>query len=278
MQMIVCMKQVFDPEISPDRIRIDAAGTGVVLPADIPEVLNPYDEHALEAALRLKDCCGGTITVVSLGHNLTRKVVKKSLAMGADELVLAEDPLFKNIDTRATAHCLAAAIRKLGEFDLIFCGRQAAPWDSGQVGPGLAELLGIPCVTVCRRVEAAGEHLEVEKCLDDGFEVVEAAVPLLVTVSSEVGKPRYPTLRGIRMATRREPTVWTRAQLPLGGTDGPAAGPGQGRGHAGLESGPLPVPRLLRPQMEAHCEFIDSESPEEAGERLADRLRENKLL
>jgi len=269
MNIIVCVKQVFDPEISPDRIRIDTTGSGVVLPADIPEVINPYDEHALEAALRIKDSLEAKITVLSLGKNLTRKVVKKSLAMGADELVLAEDDAFGGVDTFTTAFYLAAAVRKLGGFDLILCGRQAAPWDSGQVGPGMAEFLSIPCVAVCRKVEAAGAGLRIEKCLDDGYEVVETALPVLATISSEVGKARYPTLRGIRMATGREPVIFTRAELE---TAEAAAG--------GREEGlrPLPPPNLIHPQLEAECEFIDSDSPEEAGALLADRLRAKKIL
>jgi electron transfer flavoprotein beta subunit len=270
MKIIVCVKQVIDPEISPEQIRIDKAGTGVVFDADIPEVINPYDEHALEAALRLKDAHGGEITVLSLGNNLSRKVVKKALAMGADELVLAEDPLFKGIDTRTTAFYLAAAIQKLGSYDLILCGRQAAPWDSGQVGLGVAELLGIPSISICRKVEMEGEGLRVEKCLDDGYEVVEAAVPLLATISNEIGKPRYPTLRGIRLATQKEPVIWKREDLALPTRSRAAE---QAHGPEGQ-----PGPRLIRPQLEANCEFIDIESPEEAGVRLADILREKKIL
>jgi electron transfer flavoprotein beta subunit len=266
MKMIVCVKQVFDPEIPADRIRIDSMAMGVVFEADVPKVLNPYDEHALEAALRIKDTCGGEITVLSLGSEFSHRVMKKALSMGADELVLVEDPQFNNIDTGATAFYLSAAIRTLGKSDLILCGRQAAPWDSGQVGLGIAEYLSLPCVNICSKIEIVGDFVRIEKCLEDGHEVVEAALPLLATVSNELGKPRYPTLRGIRRATQMEPIILARADLQ----------------EADLEfrraPSPQPRPRFVRPEIEAECEFIDTEMLEDAGVLLADTLRAKKIL
>jgi electron transfer flavoprotein beta subunit len=266
MKMIVCVKQVFDPEIPADWIKINSGGTGVIFETDVPKVRNPYDDYALEAALRIKDTSGGEITVLSLGTDFSRRVMKEALAMGADELVLVEDPLFTDIDTGATAFYLSAAIRTLGNSDLILCGRQAAPWDSGQVGLGIAEYLGIPCVNISSKIEMSGEILRIEKCLDDGHEVVEAALPLLVTVSNEIGKPRYPTLRGIRKATQMEPLVLGRANLQTADLELDGA------------PKPQPSPRLEQPKIEAECEFIDTEMPEEAGVLLADMLRAKKIL
>ena len=153
MNMIVCCKQVIDPEAPPASFKIDSASNQVVPPANVPPVINPFDENAVEAALKIKDQQGGKITVISMGNNLVRDVVKKPLSMGADELILLEDEAFEGGDSWSNAFALAAAIKKIGEFDLIFCGRQASDWDAGQVGSGIAELLGIPSVTLARKVD-----------------------------------------------------------------------------------------------------------------------------
>src|SRR3990170_4297380 len=152
MNMIVCVKQVPDPEAPPASFKVDSAANKVIPPPGVKPVLSPFDEQAVEAALRIKDAKGGKVTVVSLGNNLVRDVVKKPLAMGADELVLLEDAAFEDSDSWATAHALAMAIKKIGAFDLVFCGRQASDWDAGQVGSGIAEILGIPSVTIARKV------------------------------------------------------------------------------------------------------------------------------
>ena len=136
MNMIVCCKQVIDPEAPPASFKVDAASNTVIPPPGVPPVISPFDENAVEAALKIKDAQGGKITAISLGANLTRDVVKKPLSMGADELVLLEDEAFVNGDSWSTAYALAMAIKKIGEYDIIFCGRQAADWDSGQVGSG----------------------------------------------------------------------------------------------------------------------------------------------
>ena len=143
MNMIVCAKQVIDPEAPPASFKIDTANNRVIPPEGVPPVISPFDENAVEAALRIKDKQDSKITVLSLGNNLVRDVVKKPLSMGADELVLLEDEGFVGGDSWSTAYALAMAIKKIGEYDLIFCGRQAADWDSGQVGSGIAEFLGL---------------------------------------------------------------------------------------------------------------------------------------
>ena len=153
MNMIVCCKQVIDPEAPPASFKVDASSNTVVPPPGVPPVISPFDENAVEAALQIKDAQGGKITAISLGVNLTRDVVKKPLSMGADELVLLEDEAFVDGDSWSTAYALAMAIKKIGEYDIIFCGRQAADWDSGQVGSGIAEILGLPSVTLARKIE-----------------------------------------------------------------------------------------------------------------------------
>lgn len=266
MNIIVCVKQVPDPEAPPASFRIDPEAKRAVPPQGVSPVISPFDEQAVEAALRLKDKGGTKVTVLCKGTDLVSNVVKKPLAMGADELVLLQDPALEGGDSYSTAVALAAAIRKIGQFDLVLCGRQAADWDVGQVGSGLAELLKLPCVTLARKVEAQDGRIRVERVVTDGYEVVECPLPAVVTVSNELGEPRYPTLRGIMGAARKQPTVWTAKDI---GLDGSQAGKAVARAE---------VLKLFIPTKQSKCEIVSADTPQEAAAKLALRLREAKLL
>lgn len=267
MDMIVCCKQVIDPEAPPATFKVDTATNKVVPPQGVPPVISPFDEQAVEAALRIKDAAkGGKITAISLGVGLLRDVVKKPLSMGADELILLEDPAFAEGDSWSTAYALAMAIKKIGKFDLIFCGRQASDWDSGQVGSAIAEILGLPSVTIAKKVEVADGKVKVERVTADGYEVVEVTLPALITVSNELGAARYPTIKGIMAAKRKEPTVWKPADI---GVD-PAKIGASGRR--------TKLVKLFQPVREGKCEVITADTPEEAAVKLAQRLREVKAL
>jgi electron transfer flavoprotein beta subunit len=266
MNMIVCCKQVLDPEAPPASFKIDAGSNKVMPPADVPPVISPFDENAVEAALRIKDAKGGKITIVSMGNNLVRDVVKKPLSMGADELILLEDAAFEGGDSWTTAHALSTAIKKIGEYDLIFCGRQAADWDAGQVGAGIAEILGIPSVTLAKKVEVADGKAKVERVVTDGYQVVEVTLPALITVSNELGEARYATLKGIMAAAKKQPTIWKPADIGLDSAE---------IGEAGRKTKLL---KLFQPVRKGKCEFIEADTPAEAGTKLADKLREAKLI
>lgn len=266
LRMVVCCKQTLDPEASPTAFKIDASTNRMTLPPDIKPVIGQYDEFALEAALRLKNAVGGTISVLSLGNKLVRDVIKKSLAVGADELILLEDPAFEDSDSWSTAYALSLAIRKLDGFDVIFCGRQSSDLDSGQVGLGLAELLRLPVVTLARKVEAMDGGLRIEQVIPDGYEVVEVPTPAVVTVTSELGNLRYAVLKGIMAAAKKQPTVWTPADLGVDPAEIGAAGR------------KLDVQRMYQPVKEARCEIVEGESPAEAGANLAARLRQAKVI
>jgi electron transfer flavoprotein beta subunit len=266
MNMIVCCKQVLDPEAPPASFKIDAGSNKVVPPADVPPVISPFDENAVEAALRIKDAQGGKITIISMGNNLVRDVVKKPLSMGADELILLEDAAFEGGDSYTTANALSAAIKKIGEYDLIFCGRQAADWDAGQVGAGIAEILGIPSVTLAKKVEVADSKAKVERVVTDGYQVVEVTLPALITVSNELGEARYATLKGIMAAAKKQPTIWKPADIGLDPSE---------IGETGRKTKLL---KLFQPAREGKCEFIEADTPAEAGTKLADKLREAKLI
>jgi electron transfer flavoprotein beta subunit len=258
--IIVCVKQVIDPEAPPSSFKIDAANNRAEM-RGAPPVIDPYGEYAVEASLKIKEAAGGKITVLSLGVNLLREVVKKPLAMGADGLVLLEDEAYANADSYTTASALAAAIKKIGGYDLILCGREASDTNAGQTGAGIAEMLGIPCVTLARRIEAVDGKLRIERVTSTGYEVVETPLPAVVTVSNEVGEPRYPTIKGIMAAKKIGPVIWKSADT-------------------GMQAGGrrVKVSRLYQPVHEGKCEFADGETPEEAGANLAAKLREAKII
>lgn len=262
--MIVCCKQVPDPEAPPSAFKV--VNNTMTLPPEIKPVIGQYEEFALEAALRIKDAIGGKITALALGNNFVRDVIKKTLAVGADELILLEDPAFEGGDSWATANALAMAIKKIGKYDLIFCGRQSSDWDAGQVGLGIAEILGIPAVTLARKVEVVDGKAKVEQVIPDGYRVVEVILPALITVTSELGALRYAALKGIMAAAKKQPIIWKPADIGLD--------PSQ----VGARGRRSKLDKLFQPVKEAKCEIIQGETAAEAGANLAVRLRQAKLL
>ncbi len=266
MNMIVCIKQVIDPEAPPASFKIDPSSNKVVPPAGVSPVIDPYAEYAVEAALKIKDTKGGKITALSLGTNQLRDIVKKPLAMGADELILLEDEAFDEGDSWSTAYALAMAIKKIGEYDIVFCGREASDWNAGQVGSGIAEILGLPSITLVKKIDITDGKAKIERATDEGYEVIEASLPALLTVSHEIGEPRYPTIKGIMAAKKKEPTIWKPADIGVEASQIGAAGR-----HAKLL-------KLFQPVREGKCEIIEGESPEEAAVNLAVKLREVKVL
>lgn len=266
MKMIVCIKQVIDPEAPPASFDIDSATNKVVPHPAVWQVISPFDEHAIEAALRIKDAHGGTITAISLGVNLDRRVVKKPLAIGVDELILLEDEAFGAGDSWSTAYALAMAIKKIGDYDLIFCGRQSADWDAGQVGSGIAEILGLPSVTIAKNIDITDGKARVVRVTDAGYEDVEVTLPALITVSNEIGALRYATMAGIIGVKRKEVIIWKPADIGVEPFNIGAAGRR------------LKLVKLLKPVREGRCEIIEGETPEEAAVNLALRLKEGKIL
>jgi len=262
MNIIVCVKQVIDPEAPPASFSINTANNKAEMKGAAP-VIDPYGEYAVEAALRLKEAVGGKIIIITMGANLLREVVKKPLAMGADELILLEDEAFANLDGWQTANTLALAIKKKGEFDLVLCGREASDTNAGQTGPVIAEILGIPCIVLARKIESNEDKVKIERVNSSGYDVIESVIPAVVTVSNEVGEPRYPTIKGIMAAKKIEPIIWKPADI-------------------GYDSGAVKqrtkLQKLYQPEHEAKCEFTEGETPEEMAVNLAVKLREAKIL
>ncbi len=264
LQIIVTAKQVIDPEIPKSAFKIEATTKRVVIPASFPPVVNGFDEHAVEAALRLKDTQEAKVTVLAVGKTFSIDIMRKLLAMGADELVLVQDPAIDDtVDSRVTVQLLGAAIRKLGEFDLILCGRQASDWDNAQVPLMLTEELGVPCITIAKRIEVSAGTVRVERVIPDGYEVVEAPLPALITVSNELGLPRYPTMRAIMAANRKRPTLWKLSDVGLD--------------PASLQPR-LQLVDLFVPVQDQACEFIDGSDEREMAHKLLQKLREGRLI
>ena len=265
MNMIVCVKQVIDPEAPPASFKIDSATNKAVMQG-VPPVIDPYGEYAVEASLQIKDAKGGQVTAISLGKDLLREVVKKPLSMGADELILLEDEAFVDGDSWSTAYALAMAIKKAGGYDLILCGREASDTNAGQVGPGIAEILGLPSVTLVKKIEILNGKAKVERVTADGYEVIEVSLPAVVTVSNEVGEPRYPTIKGIMAAKKKEPVAWKPADI------------GVEPAQIGAEGRRADMLKLFQPVREGKCEIMEGETPEEAAVNLALKLRTAKIL
>jgi len=261
--ILVCVKQVMDPETPMSQFKIDSATRKVLDPQGIPPVLNGFDENAMEAALRIKENDGASVSVVSIGSSFVMEVIKKPLSMGADELTLLQDDVFDGMDAFGTAKSLASAIKKMGEFDLILCGRQASDFDQAHVPLGIAEILGVPCITMASDVQIVDGKVRVERKLPDGYEVLEAALPAVVTVSNELAPVRYPTLRNIMQASRKQPTSLGLGDIGLDTND---------------LNGGLEIQDLYIPVSDVVCEFIEGDDDEDAGRKLALKLREAKLI
>lgn len=265
LHIICCVKQVPDPETPAASFKVDSAAKRVVPAPGISPVISPFDEQAVEVALRIKDARPDTrVTVVCAGADSARDVVRHGLAMGADAGLLLRDPAFEQMDAYQTAYVLSLAVQRLAPYDAVFCGRQAADFDQGLVGIGLAELLGIPALINGQNAEFADDHtLRFERVFPDGIGVFEARTPVLATYSQEVGQPRYPTLRNIMAASRKEIAVLDAASLGVN--------PQEFRPTTVLTD-------LYVPQASTECEIIQADTPAEAGALLALRLREAKVI
>jgi electron transfer flavoprotein alpha/beta subunit len=201
MNIIVCVKQVPDT----NDIKIDPV-KGTLIREGVPSIINPEDNNAIEAALQIKG--EGKVTVLSMGPPQAEEALREAIAMGVDEAILVSDFKFAGSDTWATANVLASAVKKL-DYDLIICGRQAIDGDTAQVGPQLAENLGLPQITYVQKIEVGEGVLKVQRALEDGYEIIEGKLPVLITVVKEINNPRYPTLQGIDKAYETDIIKWT---------------------------------------------------------------------
>ena len=263
LHVVVCLKQVPDPEAPVSGYQIDADAKRVK-PVGIPPVISPFDENALELALRLRETRSGKVTAISVGHKLSKAVLRKALSVGADELFMIDDQAFAGdrLDGYGTALVLCEAIKKIGAFDLILTGRQASDTNAGVVGLYLAEMLEVPSITLAQKTSIHDGRLLVERVLPDGHEVVEAEMPALVTVSSEAGELRPLRMKDMREAKSKPMHIWTEADLEL---------------TRPLEM-KIVLEALSKPERRRECRFIEGQTPRKAGEELALRLRDDGII
>ena len=267
MHIAVLIKQIPSPEAAFSMFRIDEQAMKVVPVAGVPLVVSPFDEQAVEAALRIRESTGtAKITAISIGPDSARNALKHALAMGADEAVLVSDAALEDAGPEATAYALSRVVQSLGDVDLVLAGRQAADTDAGIVGCGVAELLEIPAITFARNVEITGSTARVERVLADGVEALEADLPLVVTVSNEIGAARAPTLRETMRAARKPLTVRTPADV---GIDAVAVAAYQSR---------RTRERVFVPVKESRCELVEGADEAAQARALASRLREARLI
>lgn len=261
MRAIVCLKQVIDPLTPASSLVLDAKEMKIRVGASSPPVINGFDEQGLEAALRLREQNRDLeIVCLAAGDKFNNDVMKRALAVGADQLVLIQDPSLDTWNPYAIATALAAAIGKLGGADIVICGRQGSDWDNGLVPYILADLLAMPILTLAKRVSImGGASVEVERALADGAMAMSTDLPAIVTVTSELGALRMPSVSARLTAARKQPKQMTLAEL----------GVAPGVDHPAPEVADLTVPLTNR-----NCTFIDAPDGAQAGARLADALLE----
>jgi len=257
--IVVCVKQV--PNATD--VRVDPE-TNALIRDGVENILNPFDENAIEAALALRDAHGGKVTVICMGPPHADAILRHALAMGADEAVLLTDPASRGSDTLATSYTLALMVRKLGDFNLVICGKQAIDGDTGQVGPGLAERLGIPQVTFAIDLELSDGKLRARRVLDDFFEVLEVRLPALVTVLKQANEPRQPSMRNVLKAKRAQITQWSLSDLE--------ADPKQ----TGFDGSPTHVIQVWPPKRRSGGQVLEG-SVDEIVEELANTIKEMNL-
>lgn len=261
MRFVVCIKQV--PETT--EVSIDPE-TKTLMREGIASIINPFDEYAIEEALRLREAHDGVVTVVSMGPPQAEEALKQAVAMGADEAILLSDPAFRGSDTLATARTLAAAIGIIDDVSVILCGKQAIDGDTAQVGPEVAELLDIPHVAYVREVRNLNDsQVTVERMIEGGYEAIQADLPALLTVVKDINQPRLPSMRGIMRARRTEITVWGQEELGL---------PDE---VVGLDGSPTEVIKVFTPELITEGEMIEGE-PREQAEALVTSLRDAGLV
>ncbi len=256
MNILVCIKQV------PDSAAKMAVDGGQISWGDAPLVLNPWDEFAIEAALQLIEANGGDLTVVSVGGESSKEALKTALAMGCTQAILVSDPALQGADSQAVAHILAGVIKKVGNLDAAFFGKQAIDGDMGVTAAQTARLLGWPFLGLVSSLKMDGGGFHVEKALEEGRQVVECKLPAVVSVSKDIGEPRYPSFMGIRKASRATIPVWNLAEIGIGA---PAS--------------VVHWPDVMNPPVrEVKTELISGESAQEIAEKLADKILEEKVL
>jgi len=261
MVIIVCIKQVPDTT----DVKIDPR-TNTLIREGVPSIVNPFDMYAIEEALRIKERLGGKVTAISMGPLQAKEALQEAISLGVDDAILLSDRAFAGADTLATSYTLATAIKKIKNFDLILCGRQAIDGDTAQVGPGIAELLDIPHVTLVKKIEEIRiRYARIQRMTEEGYEVIESPLPALFTVVKEINVPRLPSLRGQMRAKTFVIKVWNMEMVGVDKTK------------IGLDGSPTQVIRIFTPEPRSGGILLRGESTEIAAQ-LVSELRKDQLI
>ncbi|MCL6589598.1 MAG: electron transfer flavoprotein subunit beta/FixA family protein [Firmicutes bacterium] len=261
MKIVVCVKQV--PDTTEVKINPE---TNTLIREGVDSILNPFDMYAVEEGIRIKEKLGGTVTVISMGPPQVAGQLKETIGMGVDEAILISDRAFAGSDTLATSYALAKAVEKIGGVNLIICGKQAIDGDTAQVGPELAEKLGIPHLTYVKKINEISETgLTAERMNEDGYERVCLPLPALITVVKEINEPRLPSLKGMMRAKKAEIPIWKAADID--------ADPAK----CGLNGSPTWVKRIFIPEIKCQGEIFHGD-PEEQVKSLVDAIICRKIV
>lgn len=256
MNIIVCIKQV--PETTQVQISPE---TNTLIREGVQSIINPFDMYAMEEGVRLKEKFGGKTTVISMGPPQAESALREAISLGCDEAVLISDRAFAGSDTLATSYTLATAIKKINEFDMIICGKQASDGDTAQVGPGISSCLDIPQITYVRKIEEIKDNYAiVERMTEEGFEIIKSPLPCLITVVKEINEPRIPSLKGIIRAKKASILTWRAIDLDIE------------EEKLGLTGSPTFVHKIFTPPPRPKGQ-ISNTTPEESANKLVEILK-----
>ena len=266
MNIIVCIKQIIDPEIPAEQFKLDP-NTRRQIRGGLSLVISAYDQNALEVALQLREKVGGKITALCLGESGAMGAVKSALGMGVDAGVLVSDPGLLASDSFGVAHVLGKAIQKIGMPDLVLTGCVSGDTGNKVFGPLLAEELGLPCAAFVSRIEVKDGKALMRRIVEEGYELVEGTLPLVASIlSDDTNVPRYSKLKDIMAAAKKQVPIWKAADLNLD------------EARVGAAAARLQVKDVSVPKRESRCEMLTGDTPEERAEKLAARLRELKVI
>ncbi|MBM3132788.1 MAG: electron transfer flavoprotein subunit beta/FixA family protein [Chloroflexi bacterium] len=261
MNIVVSIKQV--PNTTEVKINKE---TNTLVREGVQSIINPFDTYAIEEGVRLKERFGGKVTVITMGPPQAEAALKESIELGADEGILISDRAFAGSDTLSTSYVLSKAIAKIGEFDLVITGKQTMDGDTGQVGPGIAERLGVPFVAYVSKVEEIKNGtMRAARMIDEGHERVEAPLPCVMSVAKEINVPRIPSLRGKMKAKSAKIPVWSARDI------------GAEESRVGVAGSPTWVAQIFSPKRERKSEMLDGTSQDKVA-RLCEKLGEMKVI
>ena len=256
MNIIACIKQV--PETT--HVQIDPK-TNTLIREGVQSIVNPFDMYAIEESIRLKEKFSGKVTVLTMGPPQAESVLKEAISLGCDEGILLSDRAFAGSDTLATSYTLAMAIKKIKEFDIIICGKQASDGDTAQVGPGISTHLDIPQITYVKKIEEIKDNsATIERMTEEGFEIMKSPLPCLITVVKEINEPRLPSLKGMMRAKKASITVWKAIDLELE------------EDRIGLKGSPTQVVKIFTPPPRPKGQIFDG-AIDESVEKLVNLLK-----